>query len=214
MRAVRPAHAILPSMTTRRDDPLGEPRKPTQAELHALVERHLPALRTFVRLNLGPVVRSKEAVSDIVQSAARELFETLDGFTFRGDDAFRGYLCRVAANKILEKKRYYLAQRRDTGREEHIDPAEYEQLEELDADSNPRSPQRIAMRREELARLQELFDGLDERDRRILSMRKVFGISAAEIARELEIGESTVRWRLSEIMTRLALRLREPGAPS
>ncbi|MBK7874259.1 MAG: sigma-70 family RNA polymerase sigma factor [Planctomycetes bacterium] len=195
-------------MATDHDDSLEVPRKPTQAELHALVERHLPVLRTFVRLNLGPVVRSKEAVSDIVQSAARELFETLDGFTFRGDDAFRGYLCQVAANKILEKKRYYLAQKRDAGREEALDAEDYYELADVEGDSNPRSPQKIAMRREELARLQELFDALDERDRRILSMRRIFGIPATEIARELGIGESTVRWRLSEIMTKLAEGLR------
>ena len=66
------------------------------------------------------------------------------------------------------------------------------------------SPSRQAERVEDLERLEKAFAKLDEQDRQLLSMRRIFDIPVAQIAREIGMPESTVRWRLGVIMAELA----------
>jgi RNA polymerase sigma factor (sigma-70 family) len=60
---------------------------------------------------------------------------------------------------------------------------------------------------EDLERLQLAFDELDEEDRQILSMRRIFDIPTPEIAAELGLAESTVRWRLATIMAKMSSKM-------
>jgi RNA polymerase sigma factor (sigma-70 family) len=175
-------------------------------ELDALIERHLSVLRYYVRLRCGPLLRSKEPVSDIVQSALREIIEEAGTFTYTGDAAFRRWIHRIATNKIISKNRYYLASMRNAAREEALESRVWE-VPQPGGSSPDHSPSRHAQQAEDLERLQVAFDALDEEDREILSMRRIFDIPASEIAPELGMAESTVRWRLSTIMAQLASRL-------
>jgi RNA polymerase sigma-70 factor (ECF subfamily) len=63
-----------------------------------------------------------------------------------------------------------------------------------------------AERNDELDRLQAAFEALSDEDRQLLAMRKVFDMPTREIAAQLSIPESTVRWRLSMILADLASR--------
>jgi len=60
---------------------------------------------------------------------------------------------------------------------------------------------------EELERLQRALDGLDDEDREIVCLRRIFDVPAAEIAEITGLAESTVRWRLAQAMTKLASEL-------
>lgn len=183
------------------------PRRLTRPELDVLVARHLTALRQYVRLRTGPFLRAREPVPDIVQSTVRELIESADSFVYAGDVAFRRYLHTLATNKIISKNRYHQAERRSPEREEPISGA----IHSADSQVAP-SPSRHAERSEELERLQSAFASLDEADRQILSMRRIFDIPTAEIAVALGLAESTVRWRLARILAHLADRLSRSAA--
>jgi RNA polymerase sigma factor (sigma-70 family) len=163
-------------------------------------------LRAYVRLQAGPSLRAREPVDDLVQSIVRELLTDGDEFAYSGDAAFKSYMYTVAHNKIVSKKRYHDAAMRKTEREVHLSDAVWE-LPERDAGSLGGSPSRCVERVEDLERLQACFAALEEEDRKILFMRRIFDIPTAEIARELGLAESTVRWRLGAIMTELASRL-------
>lgn len=170
-------------------------------DLDALVERNRDALHRYVRLRAGPRVRSKEPVSDIVQSVLREACATR-GIERSDEASFRGWIYSVAMNKIISKNRYYAAERRDPRREEPLSKAA--------ARVGPRdevSPSVHAERREELERLRRALDELDERDREILVLRRILDVPTAEIARRTGLAESTVRGRLGRILTLLASRL-------
>ena len=183
-----------------------EPRVLDRRELDELVERHLSVLRYYVRLRAGPLLRSKEPVSDIVQSALREILSESSGFVYTGDAAFRRWIHRIATNKIISKNRYHLAAMRNAAREEALASRVWDVPQP--GDSSPdHSPSRHAVHAEDLERLQAAFDELDEEDRQILSMRRIFDIPTAQIAEELGLAESTVRWRLSTIIARLASRM-------
>jgi RNA polymerase sigma factor (sigma-70 family) len=183
-----------------------EPRVLERAELDALIERHLAVLRYYVRLRAGPLLRSKEPVSDIVQSALREIVEAGPGFVYTSDAAFRRWIHRIATNKIISKSRYHLAARRNATREENLASRVWELAQP--GDSSPdHSPSKHAVHVEDLERLQVAFDELEEEDRQILSMRRIFDIPTPEIALELGLAESTVRWRLATIMAKLSSRM-------
>lgn len=183
-----------------------EPRVLDRRELDQLIERHLSVLRYYVRLRAGPLLRSKEPVSDIVQSALREILSESSTFVYTGDAAFRRWIHRIATNKIISKNRYHLAAMRNAAREEPLASRVWDVPQP--GDSSPEhSPSRHAVHAEDLERLQVAFDELDEEDRQILSMRRIFDIPTTQIAEEMGLAESTVRWRLSTIMARLASRM-------
>lgn len=197
-------------MSTESND-AAESRRLTREELEGLVARHLVALRHYVRLQTGSFLRAREPVPDIVQSTVREFIESADGFVYSGDVAFRRYLYTLATNKIVSKHRYHQAKRRTAEREELVSRALWDLPNAADSQLSP-SPSRHAERNEDLERLQHAFATLEEEDRRILTMRRIFEVPTADIARELGMAESTVRWRLARIQTQLAQRMR-PSAP-
>lgn len=180
-------------------------RTPTAAELGVLIERHLGVLRTYVRLRAGPLLRSRETVDDIVQSAVREIYEARAGLVYEGDAAFRGYLYTLVTRKIIDKSRRYDAQMRDPARERALSDSLWD-LPQPGGSRPSRSPSMHAERNDELDRLQAAFEALSDEDRQLLAMRKVFDMPTREIAAQLSIPESTVRWRLSMILADLASR--------
>lgn len=182
------------------------PRRLTRPELDLLVARHLASLRQYVRLRTGPFLRSREPVPDIVQSTVREVIESADAFVYTGDVAFRRYLYTLATNKIVSKNRYHQADRRSPEREQLLSRAIWDLPQSNDSQVAP-SPSRNAEHSEDLERLQVAFASLDEVDRQILSMRRIFDIPTPEIAVGLGLAESTVRWRLARILAHLAHRL-------
>ncbi len=175
------------------------PREPLFRE----VSEHLAELHSFVDLNLGPLLRRRESVSDIVQSTLRQVLASPEPFDYEGPARLRAYLCAAALNKILEKRRFHTAQRRDLRREgaalddpdfvfDPIDPA---------PDTTPTAQ---LIERESNARLRAAFDSLDEDDRSVLTMRRIFNLSLDEIAAALAIAPRTVTYRLANAQARLA----------
>ncbi|MBK7878847.1 MAG: sigma-70 family RNA polymerase sigma factor [Planctomycetes bacterium] len=178
----------------------------TRAELDELVERHLDVLRYYVRLRAGPLVRARESIDDVVQSTVRELYEQRATVRYSGEAAFRRYLYTVATHKIISKNRHHQALRRSPEREALLSDGLWD-LPQPGGSRPSRSPSAHAERSDELDRLRAAFDTLSEDDRQILAMRKVFDMPTREIATQLSIPESTVRWRLSVILAELASRM-------
>ena len=85
--------------------------------MDALLERHLPGLFAFMRLRAGEFLRRRESVSDLVQSVCREVLADPGDFSYRGEGQFRRWLYTTALRKIIDKGRYYRAEKRDPRRE-------------------------------------------------------------------------------------------------
>jgi len=169
--------------------------------LEELVEQHTSTLHTYVSYRLERSLRQKEPVSDIVQSALREVLANPGRFTYEGPEAFRAYLIRAVENKIANKRRYWAAQKRSGSKPE----PDVDGLHVPDA-SVP-TPSDVAVNREALGRLAQALDELEEEDRRVLTMRRFAGLSTQVIAVELGVSPSTVRNRLARIMTVLSQKL-------
>lgn len=173
----------------------------------ALLEQLLPALHAYLRLRAGAGLRARESCSDLAQSVCREALENLDGLEFRGEARFRGWLFQIALRKLVQRKRYWQAERRDARRDLELDsPAEvaacYRTL---------LTPSRHARGREELTQLELSFDQLSEDHRQVILLSRIGGISHAEVARQMSKSEGATRVLLYRALARLGVLLDKPG---
>ena len=164
---------------------------------------HLDRLRAYVRLKTGPVLRSQESCSDLVQSVCREALDGLERVEVEGEEDYRRWLFGVAINKIRRRAQYYGAARRDPGREEKGDAAL------LAAYASVVTPSRHAAAREEVAHIETAFDRLSAEQREVLVQVRLLGRPHREVARETGRTEEAVRQLLTRARARLALLLRE-----
>ena len=192
-------------MTSNGDEEARSEESARRELLHELVERHRPTLLTYVSFRLDPALRRREAVSDIVQSAMREVLANPGNFAYQGEPAFRAFLHRVIEHKIANKRRHWAAIKRSG--------ATVETPEQLDAlplpsrTAEPATPSELVSDREEAERLHAAIDALDEDDRRLLTMRRFLDLPVEQIAAEVGLSPSTVRHHLGRIMALLSARM-------
>ncbi|MCC6407762.1 MAG: sigma-70 family RNA polymerase sigma factor [Planctomycetes bacterium] len=202
-------------------DPRDDPRHWVQAAstgdagaahaIEALLERYLPDIRAYVARNAGELVRAKESASDLAQSVCREVLESLKSgrLTYRSEAEFKQWLYRAAVMKMMNRRRYYTADRRDARAEDRaIEPAE---LPHADSESRGATPSRVIAWREELAAFEDAFAQLPENYREVIALHHVEQLSHAEIAKRLEISEANSRMLLSRALARLARYVRPGG---
>ena len=158
-----------------------------------LLERHLSGLRAFVRLNAGPVLRAREAQSDLVQSVCREVLDHAGRFEFRGEEQFRSWLFTAALNKVRERARFWDRECRAAAAEERT--ASVGAL--LDAYGALHSPSRVAAGKELVEVIERALETLTEEQREVVTLSRLVGLSHAEIAAMLGKGEGAVRMLLS-----------------
>jgi RNA polymerase sigma-70 factor (ECF subfamily) len=189
--------------------------------MEQLVERHLPGLRRYIERNAGKLVSAKESHSDLVQSVCRELFVQLgrEGFQYQGEAQFKRWLYRAALRKIMNRQRFWLADRRDAGRERAaptattMATAPMGPMEPLHAGGTPSED---AALREDLAHFEAAFARLPENYREVLQLAQVDGLSHREIGERLGVTEAHSRVLLSRALAKLARLGRSgalPGAP-
>lgn len=176
-----------------------------QVAIASLLTDHLPRLRAFVRLRVGPRLRLKESQSDLVQSVCREVLEDLDGFEYRGEAQFRGWLFQMALRKIIDKDRFYGSQKRDAARE--VDGAR----ELLDCYQSLSTPSQHLMEREQVEAFEKVFDQLPPDYREVITLARVVGLPHKEIAGQMGRKEPAVRVLLHRAIARLGVLLDEAG---
>lgn len=179
------------------------------AALETLLERHLPALRAFVRLQAGPLLRARESCSDLVQSVCRELLENLEDFEWRGEEKFRHWLYVAALNKIRQHHRYHAAARRDLRREQRLPIASSRDADSGDAHlgelyASLLSPSQQAIGEETAQRLEAAFDALPEHYREVIIACRVLGQSQDEVASRMGRSVDSVRNLLYRALARVA----------
>jgi RNA polymerase sigma-70 factor (ECF subfamily) len=181
------------------------------AAREALLQRHLAELNAYVRLRVGPGIRSRESSLDIAQSVCREVLGDLDRFEYRGANSFRNWLLLRAEHKIRDRGRFWSREKRAAALEVpihggHGRPAgeddEQGVLEQLRCLF---TPSRDAVAREELEELERAFARLPEDYRRVIVLSRVLGLAHEEIAREMERSPNATRTLLSRALARLAV---------
>lgn len=180
--------------------------------IEELLAHYLPDLREYVAKNAGGLVKAKESASDLAQSVCREVLESLKSgrLVYRSEPEFRQWLYRAAVMKMMNRQRFWTAERRDARAEGAA----------LDASSTPEPPTREASRtpsravalREELELFEAAFAKLPENYREVIALHHVEQLSHAEIAERLGVSEANSRMLLSRALAKLA-RFVQPGGP-
>jgi RNA polymerase sigma factor (sigma-70 family) len=165
----------------------------------SLLERHLPMLRGFVRLQIGAFLRARESESDVVQSVCLEVLRRGERLEFRGEAAFRSWLYHAVLLKVRDHERHWRAQKRTPGgggevRDDQVLAAVYHSL----------SPSRQAIAREDLQRVEAAFARLPEHYARALVLQHIVGLEISAIAAELERTVAATEVLLRRAQVRLA----------
>lgn len=180
--------------------------------LAGLFERHLPGVLAFVRASAGAALLAREESLDLVQSACRELLRDAPSGGWRDEAGFRRWLYLAAERKILDRARYHGREKRGAGRVgATLSEAELGALSRGWAELA--TPSRVAIGREQVARLEAALARLSELDRRVILLARVAGLPHAMVAAELDTSEANARSALRRALARLALELgRADGA--
>lgn len=174
--------------------------------IDSLIERYLPGLRAFVRLRAGRVLRAKESESDLVQSACREVLQKMGTFQYRSEARFKQWLYRTAERKIVDRARYYKAQKRDAAKEvrPNLEGSSAHDAQLLDFYRNFSTPSRAVIAKEDLQRIESAFDRLPEDYRDVITLSRIVGLSHKQIAEEMDRSEGAVRMLLYRALAELS----------
>tara|TARA_R110002072_G_scaffold107517_1_gene233860 strand:- start:7384 stop:8064 length:681 start_codon:yes stop_codon:yes gene_type:complete len=191
---------------------ISEASQGDEQALAELLEQHLPALQAYVRLHSDRLLRDKESCADLAQSVCREVLQSLEGFEYRGVAPFRKWLFQKALSKIVDRQRYYLADKRHPAREQALAGESGDALAALYASFC--SPSQVAINNEDLARLEVAFAKLPDEHRQVVTMARLFGYAHSEIATEMGRSEGAVRVLLHRALARLAWLMHTGGGRS
>jgi RNA polymerase sigma-70 factor (ECF subfamily) len=141
---------------------------------------HEPLLRSWLQSRFGAAL----PVNDIIQEAYLRVVQVRRTSPVNAPKAF---LFATARNLALNATRHARV------RGEHLTQA-VDESELLDEDSNVRE---TVAKYEELEILTQAIQALPDRCRQIFTLRKVYGLSQADIARRLDISARTVNAQLT-----------------
>jgi RNA polymerase sigma-70 factor (ECF subfamily) len=135
--------------------------------------------------------RNRADVDDLCQEVYVRVYEAAKE---RIPDPARPFVFTIARNLIINRVR----------REQIVPIESLGDLDALNIAADEPGPDRNAMAREELRRLQAALDNLPPRCRQAVILKKIEGLSRKEIASRMAISEDTVHRHLTEGRNALA----------
>ena len=185
---------------------LARVRSGDEPAMRSLLVEHMSSLVAYVRLQAGPGVVAKEPISDLVQSVCLEALRNLDSFEYRGEAPFRHWLCKQALRKIQQKARHHRAEKRDVRRE-----VAQQALDDAgglaECYRTICTPSQHASAREAMRAFEAAFQDLPEDYREAITLRRIVGLSYADIAAQMGRSEGAVTNLVYRGIARLAMRL-------
>lgn len=158
-----------------------------------LLEENLPRLKAYLHIKAGAALRSKESISDLAQSVCLQVLRDLPKFEFRGEAQFRHWLFQHALHKIINKREFYDAQKRDMKREVPAAPASGGDGFAQSCFETLMTPSRHAAGREQLEHFEAAIEELPEDYREAVNLHKVVGLDYEEIAAAMDRSVGAVR---------------------
>jgi RNA polymerase sigma-70 factor (ECF subfamily) len=161
-------------------------------------------MRMVVRTGLGPKLRERVELSDVVQETLVEVVRQFPQFTGQNEAALVGWLRRLVGQKLADLGRYHSRAKRSGGSPDvpldaaidHAGPAEPGsgggKLLDMLALSQT-SPSEAASRRELTVLLADAVAGLPEQEAEVLWLYHADGLSFEAIGDRLGISRKSVR---------------------
>jgi len=155
-----------------------------------LLEVIRPLVARYCRGRLGPVDRSFLSADDVAQEVCLAVLTALPNYRVQGKP-FLAFVYGIAAHKVIDAHRSV-----SRGRSDPV-------ADVPDAVETGAGPEQRALRGELSAQLRDLLDTLPEKQREILVLRIVVGLSAEETAEIVEASPGAVRVAQHRALSRL-----------
>jgi RNA polymerase sigma-70 factor (ECF subfamily) len=182
-------------------------------ELCALYRNYM---RMLVRTGMGPRLRERIDLSDVVQEALVEVVRQFPQFTGENEAALVGWLRRLVAQKLADLGRYHSRAKRAAGASALPLDAPWETEGGGGGDSDrgggrlldvlalsQTSPSEAASRRELIVLLADALSNLPEAEAEVLWLYHGDGLSFESIGERLGIGRKAVRGLWARGLARL-----------
>jgi RNA polymerase sigma-70 factor (ECF subfamily) len=176
-----------------------------------LLLRHRDRLRRMIEVRFDRRLAPRLDPSDVVQEALADAAQGLDSYLARPPLPFYPWLRQFAWERLVKMyERHVKAGRRSVNREETL-RLSGGSVARLAAQlvSNFTSPSGRVLRDERRELVLDALENLKACDREVLALRYLEGLTNAETAAVLGIGEGAVKMRHLRALERLRLRLSE-----
>jgi RNA polymerase sigma-70 factor, ECF subfamily len=184
---------MLPSMTTqeeRLDAVVAEAVGGDRDALRQVLETIRPIVIRYCRARIGTIERSGFSADDVAQEVCLAAVMALPRYRDRGRP-FLAFVYGIAAHKVADA---YRAASRDLAYPTESIP------ERRAADAGP---EQVAIETDSVSRMSELLNVLPEKQREILILRVVVGLSAEETASAIGSTPGAVRVAQHRALARL-----------
>ncbi len=176
--------------------------------LGLLLHKASSRVKALIVLRMSDRLRRRMEPEDVLQEVYVEALKQLPGFENRGKGSFYAWFAALTVNKLLNLEQYAAADRRDPHKEAAVLGA---RRDPRGADSNPgiqvaaaaASPSHMLMRSEDYLTTVEAIRGLAERERNVVMLRYLQGLSSQETARAMGLTTPQVYVVLSRAMTKI-----------
>lgn len=165
-------------------------------------------VRRIIRLRLDHKLRPKLDSVDVVQDALIQALGGLKDFNYRNEGDFLRWLCRIAENKLRDIFDKFHADKRDVHKEIPFKKEGRSTESGSVGAAGPMhttTPSVIACRKEALDKLEQALDKLKPEYKQIVVLKRIEGLSHAEIAEKLGKNTGAVRMLLARAMAALTI---------
>lgn len=166
-----------------------------------------PRLLRMVEFRLDRRLSGRVEPEDVLQDAYIEIARRLDDFLTGPPVLFFVWARQITWQCLIAVQRRHFGEMRSPNREvRYKQSADYSQATFSIARQlvgQLTSPSRVAMREEQVLKLREALDGMDEIDREVLALRHFEHMTNAEVAATLELSPSASSNRYVRALGRL-----------
>ncbi len=178
------------------------------AELARVFELYRPRLERLVEFRLDRSLKGRVDTADILQEAFLTISTRLPSFIASPDVSLFVWLRRLTLQCVVDTHRHHFRHKRNVGKEVKLSMVGHGDATSLSiaqALFDPQlSPSKIASQAEELDRMREALDTMDEMDREVLALRHFEQLSNNETAEALGLSVTAASNRYVRAMGRLA----------
>jgi RNA polymerase sigma-70 factor (ECF subfamily) len=168
-------------------------------------------LEMWIALRMGPLLRSRLTVDDVLQETFLQAHRSLESFRDEGEGSFRRWIFSVAENRLKDLHKFHGAQKRTPVREApSFDEDERRRWAAISADGT--SPSSGAHRADVTRRMTEAIERLPEELREVLVLRSIEERTFREVAERLERPTTSVKGLYSRALRELRDDLRSGPA--